>query len=171
MPPRNRLDSITEEPALEPERGMTRKASLNSLKYSEVTVKINVTENKDACVVPSEPSDQEENVDSYWDYDETSSTSLVGSTSLQDLMSRAKEEMPELSQLESESVLECGSYQVGREDWPDTMLCELLVSDSQRCKRVLLEDGRTAYVISVRNQAKPKEDGKCLSSNDQYFYG
>ena len=171
MPPLHRLDSITEEPALEPERGMTRKASLNSLKYSEVTVKINVSDNKNACVVPAEPSSSEEKedaADSYWDYDETSSTSIMGCTSLHDLMSRAKAEIPELSQLESESVLECGSYQVCQEDWPVTMLCELLVSDSRRCKRVLLEDGRTAYVISVRTQAKPK-DGRCI--NDEYFYG
>lgn len=149
---------------------------VNSLKNSRLTIQIHVPDSNKRLNVPEKPRSSVVDLQSY--FDEAPVDSILGTTTLKDLIKRVKKDIPSLYLWDEVggAVLSCGPHQVHQSEWETTMLWEL-VCEAKDAKdavipHVTLDDGRDAIVVTVGHadviMKKPSTVQRCLAKGDVY---
>jgi hypothetical protein len=122
--------------------------------------------------VPERPINSTGDLKNY--FDEAPGDHLIGSTSLHELISRVKSNIPSMYLCDEVGgqVLACGAQSVYQGEWETTMICDLLC-DEESIPRVILEDGREAAVVTIGTpdsvlRTKPTVVQRCLAKGDVY---
>lgn len=149
---------------------------INTLKNSRLTIQIHVPDSNKRLNVPEKPRSSVVDLQSY--FDEAPVDSILGTTTLRELIKKVKKDIPSLYLWDEVggAVLSCGPHQVHQNEWETTMLWELVCErkDAKEATipHVTLDDGRDAIVVTI-GQAdtvlkKPSTVQRCLAKGDVY---
>lgn len=152
---------------------------VNSLKNSRLTLQIHCPDSNKRINVPATAPGSTVDLQSY--FDEAPIDTILGSTTLADLIKKVKKDIPALYLWDEVggAVLACGPHQFPQDEWDSTMIWELVCEEEGASSkgavipRVKLEDGREAIVVTVGTpeatlQTKPGVIQRCLAKGDAY---
>mmetsp|Transcript_4338 Transcript_4338/g.7730 ORF Transcript_4338/g.7730 Transcript_4338/m.7730 type:complete len:173 (-) Transcript_4338:160-678(-) len=151
---------------------------VNTLKNSRLTIQIHCPDSGKRINVPANPATSTVDLQSY--FDEAPVDTILGSTTLQELIKRVKKDIPALYLWDEVggAVLVCGPHQVFQGEWETTMIWELICEEKAKSANgtiptVMLDDGREAVVVTIGTpeliaQQKPSTVQRCLAKGNIY---
>mmetsp|Transcript_34676 Transcript_34676/g.73882 ORF Transcript_34676/g.73882 Transcript_34676/m.73882 type:complete len:172 (+) Transcript_34676:218-733(+) len=150
---------------------------VNTLKNSRLTLQIHCPDSGKRLNVPAKAATSTVDLQSY--FDEAPMDTILGSTSLQELIKKVKKDIPSLYLWDEVggAVLSCGPHQFFQSEWESTMIWELICEEKAKTNNgtiptVQLDDGRVAVVVTIGTPdtiaARPSTVQRCLAKGNIY---
>mmetsp|Transcript_3628 Transcript_3628/g.6815 ORF Transcript_3628/g.6815 Transcript_3628/m.6815 type:complete len:174 (-) Transcript_3628:134-655(-) len=151
---------------------------VNSLKNSRITLQIHCPDSGKRLNVPEKAANSVVDLQSY--FDEAPTDSILGSTTLAELIKKIKKDIPALYLWDEVggALLACGPHQFFQSEWDTTMIWELICEERAKSANgviphVKLDDGRDAIVVTIGTpdavmKSQPTVVQRCLAKGDVY---